>query len=166
MKTALLIPFLLLVGCGGPPMQYRCDSPTFIVESEVEIDCNVMNRDIEIAKNMMDIDGFLPADQFNETFKNVVVEVRDVSVLAELADGKVLVGQYFSNSGNKEMSPLIILTSNASQLLHEALHHIDHLRGHGSTSWDHVGWKENGYLNAGLLFESKSNSPNLHWNHQ
>lgn len=146
MLKALLV--CLLCACGAPVVS-TCEVEGLAVRAELELNCGTMGYDVRLARQMLDDRGILPAADFVHAFEGVPILVGDVGQL----DG--------DKDGTYGLLDGIRLSRNASALLHEMLHHLEH--GRNFMASGHVGWEEKGYLEADREFGIHSLSPQAHW---
>lgn len=144
----------LLAGCGVGPVLTVCTAQGLEVHSELEIDCATMAYNVRLAKDQLDSRGILPRAEFETAFQGVPIVVLDAQTFE--AQGHDVDGTYGPLQG-------IRLSSNASALLHEMLHHLDYSANVFALVQGHPNWDARGWTAADDEFYRHSLSPRLHW---
>ncbi len=150
MKT-LTLALVALTGCGTVEIRTVCVEEGLTVKGELELHCPTVAYNVALARELLDHESILPASEFAAAFAGMPITVHDADSLNG-ADGT-----YGPADG-------IQLTTNATALLHEMLHHLTYAHsvlGIGASG--HAGWESNGYHAADKEFTRRSFNPRLHW---
>ncbi len=139
---------LFLSACGAPVVS-TCEAEGLSIRAELELNCGTMAYDVRLARETLDARGILPADDFEQAFKGVPILVADSTSL----DG--------DKDGTYGLLDGIRLSRNASALLHEMIHHLEH--GRDPFVSGHGGWEERGFFAADREFGVHSLSPQAKW---
>lgn len=139
----LLPALLFLAACGPPPLSVPCMGP---VTADGEFDPVVAESKARCAARLI---GDLEGDgvDYCAVFEKVPVRVR--AELSWVHNGETVTGVYWR--GARAMD----LGADLRAYLHEALHHLDNLRGL-DPEMVHLGWEERGYSSLALGFEMPS----------
>ena len=133
-----IVLILALSACAPPSgREQRCDGVPFvfnITQQDNELLCDRVLFYSERAKQALDENGVLKADEYDETFKDVRVDIYNSAWL--VMGGRTIEGNYYDG--------VISLNFDCRAFIHEMLHHID-LKRFNISSSVHLNWDRNGY---------------------
>lgn len=153
MKRILVVA--VLMGCGGSGAyqgEYTCDIQPFVVSAEYPINCEVMQRNVSLALEILDETGIVRADEVQPTFQGLNIYVTNYLYLEELGNNESRVAEYGTYG--------VVLSYNTDALLHELLHHVDYRRLAVGSRW-HLGWQEWGWNAAAERYNRSFRSPSF-----
>lgn len=152
--ASLAVVSVLFVAC-GPPLSgpYECTGLTLKVYGDYPLNCDVMKRNIEAARTILEERGIADRERFDALYTGLPVLVTNYIYISKVNDDESKAGWYSAPEG-------ILLAYNAQVLLHEMLHHLDFKSGAPATYF-HYGWDKNGFNDAADAHEKLSKSPSF-----